>query len=706
MGLKGKRPSGKPKGKSVKANVTSKFSSTRKLSRMGKKVKKGKAGPSTEFVTRSWALKKLQISLKDFRRLCILKGIYPRVPNKPPKGADKVYYDIKDLAYLAHEPLLIKFREFKTFMRKVRNAAGRNQPAEARRRNEERPLILLDHLVKERYPRFIDALGDLDDALCMVHLFAALPSVGRITAEKTLNCQNLVSYWQYYVARTRSLRKLFVSVKGVYYQCEIMGETITWLVPHSFTQKLPSDVDFRVMITFLDFYEVLLKFVLFKLLSTLGVSYPPQVNAVLRDGGGYLLAVNNKSTLITSTSKATNESSNSKKKLEKEKIQKLEAKLSLLAQEEKGEEEEEEDTVDIAGPLTEVFAGFEETLSEVVTMKSQNETDVDGIDAKDREVFRDSAVALNDSTGNPNPSQQFNSNLFQGVYFFVSREVPLDVLQMCILSFGGLLGWDSDNDASPFKRDDYRITHMIVDRPIQSDDIQSNREYIQPQWVFDSINAQMLLPCHRYRIGSVLPPHLSPFVDDDKEGYLPIYREEIKKLKSSVEIRDGSQQSKSNDNDESEDEEEDEAAQYARELEAEKSGVSFSAQQQEELEESQEEGEDEDESEEEGEDEDGSGDEEVEKDNDKEQEDETPVLEKKGPKGIVYNPSTKKQSQENEEANLPHIMMSKKTKRLYGRMQHGLQKKKESVDRLVEKRKAIEEAEKPKHKSSKKLKNK
>merc|ERR1712093_824599 len=54
---------------------------------------------------------------------------------------------------------------------------------------------------------------------------------------------------------------------------------------------LPLDVDFRVMLTFLEFYEAQMKFTMYRLYQGMGMRYPPAVNQNLRDRGGYLSAV-------------------------------------------------------------------------------------------------------------------------------------------------------------------------------------------------------------------------------------------------------------------------------------------------------------------------------------------------------------------------------------------------------------------------------
>jgi pescadillo len=73
---------------------------------MGREQKKGKAGNARAYITRAKALKKLQLSLPEFRRLCILKGIFPRDPKKKVEGADKTYYLRKDIDFLAHERII------------------------------------------------------------------------------------------------------------------------------------------------------------------------------------------------------------------------------------------------------------------------------------------------------------------------------------------------------------------------------------------------------------------------------------------------------------------------------------------------------------------------------------------------------------------------------------------------------------------------
>jgi pescadillo protein len=140
---------------------------------MGRIKQKGKAGAAKNFTTRSAAVKKLQCSLADFRRLCILKGevftasslnkvsdlhpgIFPREPRNKKKAnkgssAPTSFYYTKDIAYLAHEPVLKRLREHKAFAKKLSRALGRGEWSAAKSLEEQKPVYRLDHIIKERY---------------------------------------------------------------------------------------------------------------------------------------------------------------------------------------------------------------------------------------------------------------------------------------------------------------------------------------------------------------------------------------------------------------------------------------------------------------------------------------------------------------------------------------------------------------------------
>lgn len=110
--------------------------------------------------------------------------------------------------------------------------------------------------------------------------------------------------------------------------------------------------------------------------------------------------------------------------------------------------------------------------------------------------------------------KQFTS-LFANKVFFLSREVPRESVEFVILCFGGKIGWEGSG--SPFSYADGAITHVIMDRPSVKQPL-PNRDYVQPQWVFDSVNNGLLLPVEKYVPGQPLPPHLSPFVNNETEG--------------------------------------------------------------------------------------------------------------------------------------------------------------------------------------------
>jgi len=142
---------------------------------MGRLKKRGSSGVVTQYMTRSHAMKRLQVTLQDFRlvaktpflsksftpiqlrfllikhrKLCILKGIYPREPKRKFKGKNKTYYLAKDIAFLMHDPLLQKFRQKKTYRKKMKKAKGRGEMDRARRLQRTMPVFNLDHIIRER----------------------------------------------------------------------------------------------------------------------------------------------------------------------------------------------------------------------------------------------------------------------------------------------------------------------------------------------------------------------------------------------------------------------------------------------------------------------------------------------------------------------------------------------------------------------------
>jgi pescadillo protein len=385
----------------------------------------------------------------------------------------------------------------------------------------------LHHLVQERYPRFVDALSDLDDALTLTYLFAALPREFNIKSKVTNTAKSMAAAWGAYCATAGCITKSFISVKGVYLEATIRGTPVRWVLPHSFTQFLPTDVDYRVMTTFFEFYETLLHFVLFKLYNDLGVRYPlPAVdagsevkgstsfilganlrslkNALSTSSSGVISNVVSESIEETAQSTESKEKSKSDKKKSRELVKTVGAALKSLVEE--SDDEDDEKDVDMAGPLKAALESLAQDEARVTLPGGEIDIDDDAVKRR---------------------------RLFAGLTFFLSREVPRGYLELVCLAFGGKIGWEGPN--SPITASDPSITHHIVDRPTlpsSYDSLPKSREFVQPQWLLDCANFMFLLPISNYAVGAALPPHLSPWVDNDEEGYKPAYAEHIERLKN------------------------------------------------------------------------------------------------------------------------------------------------------------------------------
>ncbi|GAQ37590.1 mRNA-binding ribosome synthesis protein nop7 [Aspergillus tubingensis] len=488
---------------------------------MAKIKKKGTSGQAKNYITRTQAVRKLQISLPDFRRLCIFKGIYPREPRNKKKASktstpNTTFYYTKDIQFLLHEPLLRKFRDQKALAKKIARSLGRGEVSDASRLEKNHaPKLTLDHIIKERYPTFIDALRDLDDALSLLFLFANLPSSPHVPAKTIALCQRVTHEFQHYLITTNSLRKSFLSIKGIYYQATIQGQDIMWLVPYRFVQRVNGDVDYRIMATFVDFYTTLLGFVNYRLYSTLGLRYPPKFDKRSDENGAELAAFTLEGRTVGEAPKALEANKQASKPTNQEVSKEVQAKVDKVIK----------------------SAGLDQTKDEQVT-----ETTEEASEAIDK--FEPTAPEA-DTLPQPDLSGDEAGSLFAPFVFYVSREAPKAPLEFILRSFGCTrIGWDAVLGDGAFTHDetDTRITHQIVDRPslpesslpaipaastdgaaqkVRPGTRIPGRTYVQPQWVWDCINEGKLLRADLYAPGATLPPHLSPWVKPSKGGYDP-----------------------------------------------------------------------------------------------------------------------------------------------------------------------------------------
>ena len=487
----------------------------------------------------------------------------------------------------------------------------------------------------------------MDDALTLTFLFAALPADRGIAPKFTNKAKKLAAAWGAYCSTTCAICKSFISVKGVYMEALIQNVTVRWVIPHSFTQYLPADVDYRVMTTFFEFYETLLDFVLFKLYSDIGLRYPFPLKDMGREVvgstsailGGNLRSLTN---VLQSTGSIRNVVADSvqndagtkttpgttsvegKRENKKSLLKSVDEALKSIELEAGEDQDEEKDEVDVSAPLK---VALDELAHE-----------------RDRSIVPGSNVELDDDALK-------RKQLFQGLTFFLSREVPRGYLELVCLAYGGKVGWEGEH--SLITADDPTITHHIFDRPklpSSYDSLPKSREFVQPQWLLDCANFMFLLPIERYAVGCSLPPHLSPWVDDDEECYKPAYAEEIEKLKNgeSIERDPKVDLYRTEEGDAEENFESRNVGEEGADAVKEPSG---------------------DESDENQVDE---------EDGDDEEEQKKRSLKKR------------EEKQEKEAYELAKTMMSRKAAHLYGKMQYGLARKKEKIESLHRRRREIE----------------
>jgi pescadillo protein len=289
----------------------------------------------------------------------------------------------------------------------------------------------------------------------------------------------------------------------VYYECTVPGHggepiRVRWLEGYEFQQHVPHDVDFRILLTFVELYRTLISFVLYRLYTEENLVYPPPLDAELDERGESVGAFR----LVEKAQAQGAQGKGVSKKEVKRAIKGIAAGVSGSAQ-------DEDEDVEMDGETAEVAE------EDFVERPSKNEAEVD-------DVAKGSLTTYSSLVATAGPSKAGSTSLLFAPYtFYLSRETSSRTWEFVIRAMGGRVVTAAQAPTLEGPVAD-GITHVIIDRPMTAErmrEMQKGRKWvwIQPQWVADCVNRGKVLDAEEYAPGKLLPPHLSPW---DGEGEL------------------------------------------------------------------------------------------------------------------------------------------------------------------------------------------
>ena len=182
---------------------------------------------------------------------------------------------------------------------------------------------------------------------------------------------------------------------------------MTWIVPHSFGFAQPASVDMRLMSIFVEFYTTVLGFVNFRLFNSLNLHYPP--------------------TLATSSGEL--------------KIKRPCTHVISNSHSEPAAEQE-----DRVMALNQALAR---------TLVEPDAVELDKIEVEEGGEAIEAARAEAEA-------RERQGKLFNGLRFFLGREVPREPLVFMVRAVGGEVSWDATvAPGATFASTDPTITHQV-----------------------------------------------------------------------------------------------------------------------------------------------------------------------------------------------------------------------------------------------------